>query len=68
MQDISDRVDKEIVTSETLIELERGGEYVRRIDWRHYIDSEVIEDLGKYRSYKGDSLRDLLRAVRNKVR
>ncbi|XP_066900695.1 serine/threonine-protein kinase/endoribonuclease IRE1 isoform X1 [Halyomorpha halys] len=65
-QDISDRIEKESVESEVLIELERGGEVARRDDWRQFIDPEVIEDLGKYRSYRGDSLRDLLRAFRNK--
>lgn len=65
-QDISDRIEKESVESEVLIELERGGEAARRNDWREHIDPEVIEDLGKYRSYRGDSLRDLLRAFRNK--
>lgn len=65
-QDISDRIEKESIESDVLIELERGGEAARRNDWREHIDPEVIEDLGKYRSYRGDSLRDLLRAFRNK--
>lgn len=39
---------------------------VLRGDWRTVIDSEVAEDLRKYRNYRGDSVRDLLRALRNK--
>lgn len=36
-------------------------------DWRAAVDPEVTADLRKYRSYRGDSVRDLLRALRNKV-
>lgn len=32
-----------------------------------HIDHEVAIDLRKYRSYRGESVRDLLRALRNKV-
>jgi serine/threonine-protein kinase/endoribonuclease IRE1 len=35
-------------------------------DWRDHICSEVAMDLRKYRTYKGQSVRDLLRALRNK--
>ena len=40
---------------------------VVRDDWRLHIDVEVATDLRKYRSYRGESVRDLLRALRNKV-
>lgn len=36
-------------------------------DWRAAVDDKVVADLRKYRSYRGDSVRDLLRALRNKV-
>lgn len=36
-------------------------------DWRAAVDPEVTADLRKYRTYRGDSVRDLLRALRNKV-
>ncbi|KAK9500618.1 hypothetical protein O3M35_001853 [Rhynocoris fuscipes] len=66
LQDISDRMEKEDNESEALLNLEKGGECVCNGDWRKLIDPEVVEDLGKYRSYRGDSVRDLLRALRNK--
>lgn len=37
-------------------------------DWRIHIHEEVATDLRKYRSYRGESVRDLLRALRNKVK
>lgn len=68
IQDVSDRIEKTDSESEALLNLEKGGECVYyKGDWRPDIDAEVLEDLGKYRSYRGDSIRDLLRALRNKV-
>ncbi|KAF6202382.1 hypothetical protein GE061_004781 [Apolygus lucorum] len=66
LQDVSDRVEKETVEGTVLQRLEEGGEAVCCGDWKQFIDPEVSEDLGKYRSYRGDSIRDLLRALRNK--
>ncbi|XP_011874492.1 PREDICTED: serine/threonine-protein kinase/endoribonuclease IRE1-like [Vollenhovia emeryi] len=65
-QDISDRVEKDQSNSPALIALETCGERVTGDDWRLYIDLEVATDLRKYRSYRGESVRDLLRALRNK--
>lgn len=67
LQDVSDRVEKEQIDSPALIALETGNERVVRGDWRLFIDAEVATDLRKYRSYRGESVRDLLRALRNKV-
>lgn len=50
-----------------LCALESNGKIVVRGDWRLYIHHEVAKDLRKYRTYKGESVRDLLRAFRNKV-
>lgn len=47
--------------------LEEGAYSVIKDDWRNMIDSEVAQDLRKYRNYRGTSVRDLLRALRNKV-
>lgn len=47
--------------------LERDGIMIVRGDWRRHIDPEVAQDLRKYRSYRGESVRDLMRALRNKV-
>ncbi|XP_035725102.1 serine/threonine-protein kinase/endoribonuclease IRE1-like [Vespa mandarinia] len=65
-QDISDRVEKDQPDSPALLALENGNKRVVRGDWRMHIDHEVAIDLRKYRSYRGESVRDLLRALRNK--
>lgn len=66
-QDVSDRVEKDDHESEVLQALEEGAYNVVKDDWRNMIDSEVAQDLRKYRNYRGTSVRDLLRALRNKV-
>ncbi|KAJ8682778.1 hypothetical protein QAD02_018570 [Eretmocerus hayati] len=65
-QDVSDRVEKDGPESPALQALERGNRSVVQGDWRAHIDVEVAADLRKYRSYRGESVRDLLRALRNK--
>lgn len=67
LKDVSDRLEKESVESVALQLLETGGKDVYGEDWRSCISDEVAADLRKYRSYRGDSVRDLLRAFRNKV-
>ncbi|XP_026677750.1 serine/threonine-protein kinase/endoribonuclease IRE1-like [Diaphorina citri] len=67
LQDVSDRIEKEEVTDPVVLNLERGAHVVTQGDWRLLIDPEVASDLRKYRNYRGESLRDLLRALRNKV-
>lgn len=66
-QDVSDRIEKEDTSSKVLLELEMGNSIVLKGDWRDQIEPEIAEDLRKYRSYRSDSVRDLLRALRNKV-
>lgn len=65
-QDVSDRIEKEPTDSAVVRRLERGGFEVVRGDWRDHITEELQKDLRKYRTYKGHSVRDLLRAMRNK--
>ncbi|XP_043785399.1 serine/threonine-protein kinase/endoribonuclease IRE1 isoform X1 [Apis laboriosa] len=65
-QDVSDRVEKEETNSPALLALEFECNRVVQGDWRLLIDVEVATDLRKYRSYRGESVRDLLRALRNK--
>ncbi|KRT82320.1 hypothetical protein AMK59_3943, partial [Oryctes borbonicus] len=65
-QDVSDRVEKAEMDDVVLRNLEENCENVVKKDWRFHIDDEVASDLRKYRSYKGESVRDLLRALRNK--
>nr|XP_056722531.1 serine/threonine-protein kinase/endoribonuclease IRE2 [Euleptes europaea] len=65
-QDVSDRLEKEPVGGPLLSVLEAGGEVVVRGNWRAQISIPLQTDLRKFRAYKGQSVRDLLRAMRNK--
>ncbi|KAI9201812.1 uncharacterized protein BJ171DRAFT_516596 [Polychytrium aggregatum] len=68
LQDVSDRFESEErdPPSALLKVLERGGTKVIGNDWCRKIDRILLEDLGKYRKYETTSVRDLLRALRNK--
>lgn len=46
--------------------LEAGGCVVVRHNWHRHISVPLQTDLRRFRSYKGTSVRDLLRAMRNK--
>lgn len=46
--------------------LEAGGSAVVRGNWHQHISVPLQTDLRRFRSYKGTSVRDLLRALRNK--
>lgn len=65
-QDVSDRIEKEPLDGPIVRQLERGGRVVVKGDWRDHITVPLQNDLRKFRSYKGGSVRDLLRAMRNK--
>ncbi|XP_076843113.1 serine/threonine-protein kinase/endoribonuclease IRE1 isoform X2 [Brachyhypopomus gauderio] len=65
-QDVSDRIEKEPLDGPIVRQLERGGRAVVKQDWREHITVPLQTDLRKFRSYKGGSVRDLLRAMRNK--
>lgn len=65
-QDVSDRIEKEPPDGAVVRTLERGGLEVVKGDWREHITAELQKDLRKFRTYKGHSVRDLLRALRNK--
>ncbi|KIR32368.1 IRE protein kinase [Cryptococcus deuterogattii MMRL2647] len=66
--DASDRF--EIMQTEppepTLVRLEQGAQSVVGKDWYSRLDKTFTSSLGKYRKYKGGSVRDMLRAMRNK--
>lgn len=66
-QDVSDRVEKDVPQSAVVRQLERTGRNIVKQDWRQVICKTLQEDLRKFRTYKGHSVRDLLRAMRNKV-
>ena len=50
-----------------LVALEAEAVNVVGKDWCSRLDKTFTSSLGKYRKYKGNSVRDLLRAMRNKV-
>lgn len=51
-----------------MLELEKGGEgVIGNEGWHDQIDQEITSELRKYRTYRANSIRDLLRAFRNKV-
>ncbi|XP_019505339.1 PREDICTED: serine/threonine-protein kinase/endoribonuclease IRE2 isoform X1 [Hipposideros armiger] len=65
-QDISDWLEKEPEQGPLVTALEAGGSAVVRGNWREHISVPLQTDLRRFRSYKGTSVRDLLRAMRNK--
>ncbi|KAK2160612.1 hypothetical protein LSH36_129g02047 [Paralvinella palmiformis] len=64
--DVSDRVEKEAPNNYVVCYLEQDGVEVVKYDWRKHICTQLQKDLRKFRTYKGTSVRDLLRAMRNK--
>ncbi|KAG8189962.1 hypothetical protein JTE90_009101 [Oedothorax gibbosus] len=65
-QDTSDRIEKEPYDSPIVKSLEKYNYHIVGLDWREHITIELQNDLRKFRTYKGHSVRDLLRAMRNK--
>ncbi|KAG8513539.1 Serine/threonine-protein kinase/endoribonuclease IRE2 [Galemys pyrenaicus] len=65
-QDVSDWLEKESEQGPLVRALEAGGAAVVRCNWHQHISVPLQTDLRRFRSYKGTSVRDLLRAVRNK--
>lgn len=67
LKDVSDRVEKLDYTVNPLRSLEKNGKLVVRDDWFMHLHEVIRADLRKYRGYFGNSVRDLMRALRNKV-
>ncbi|XP_043945168.1 serine/threonine-protein kinase/endoribonuclease IRE2 [Protopterus annectens] len=65
-QDVSDRIEKEPPDGPIITALETDARDVVKVNWRMHISVPLQTDLRKYRTYKGNSVRDLLRAMRNK--
>nr|XP_020040033.1 serine/threonine-protein kinase/endoribonuclease IRE2 [Castor canadensis] len=65
-QDVSDWLEKESEQGPLVVALEAGGYKVIRDNWYKHISVPLQTDLRRFRSYKGTSVRDLLRAIRNK--
>lgn len=66
-QDVSDRVEKLDYHVDPLKTLEKNSKHITRDDFNLHLDPSITFDLRKYRTYQGSSVRDLLRALRNKV-
>ncbi|MFH4979412.1 hypothetical protein AB6A40_006121 [Gnathostoma spinigerum] len=64
--DVSDRIEKESEMDIIVRRLEKNNRGVVANNWRQVICPALAEDLRKFRTYKGTSVRDLLRAMRNK--
>uniref|UniRef100_A0A1I7UR29 non-specific serine/threonine protein kinase n=1 Tax=Caenorhabditis tropicalis TaxID=1561998 RepID=A0A1I7UR29_9PELO len=64
--DVSDRVEKEDDHSPVVRRLEAEARTICCGGWREKICEALREDLRKFRTYKTTSVRDLLRAMRNK--
>ena len=66
-QDVSDRVEKDSSDSAVVQSLERFAHDVVRGNWKLHVEEVVMQDLKRHRTYQSRSVRDLLRALRNKV-
>ncbi|KAJ1544763.1 bifunctional endoribonuclease/protein kinase ire1, partial [Nowakowskiella sp. JEL0078] len=68
LQDASDRfeIEERDPPSSLLRILERNNTRIIGHDWQKRVDRFLLENLGKYRKYDGATIRDLLRALRNK--
>ncbi len=69
LRDTSDRVELEDreTDSDLLKALESIGQVVLGGKWDEKMEPAFITNLGHYRRYKFDSVRDLLRVIRNKL-
>ncbi|KRZ03121.1 Serine/threonine-protein kinase/endoribonuclease ire-1 [Trichinella zimbabwensis] len=64
--DVSDRVEKETSQCELVQHLEHRSSVIVNRDWRQCICPLLQADLRRFRTYRGGSVCDLLRAMRNK--
>lgn len=65
-QDVSDQVESSNIPG-TEHPIEYGARKVIRGDWRAHVCSVVAGDLRTRRTYRGERMAHLLRAIRNKV-
>lgn len=66
LTEFSDRLEKESANSDLVLALERGANVAINRRWEKRLDSELLDEIGKYRKYDVLSVRDLLRLIRNK--
>lgn len=69
LRDVSDRVELEDreVYSDILKALENIGPVALGGNWDEKMETKFIDNIGHYRRYKFNSIRDLLRVIRNKL-
>lgn len=69
LRDVSDRVELEDreMESELLEALEGSRVAAFGGKWGEKLDAALIADMGRYRRYRFDCVRDLLRVIRNKL-
>lgn len=69
LRDASDRVELENREegSQLLAALESTAAVTLNGRWDEKLDSIFLDNIGRYRRYKFDSIRDLLRVIRNKL-
>ena len=69
LHDASDRVELEDreTDSNILKALESVGSVAIGTKWNEKLEPQFIDNIGRYRRYKYDSVRDLLRVMRNKL-
>lgn len=69
LRDVSDRIELEDRenASELLEALENTGKSSLDGKWDEKMETTFINDIGRFRRYRYDSVRDLLRVVRNKL-
>uniref|UniRef100_A0A6G3MEP5 Serine/threonine-protein kinase/endoribonuclease IRE2 (Trinotate prediction) n=1 Tax=Henneguya salminicola TaxID=69463 RepID=A0A6G3MEP5_HENSL len=54
-------------TNKSVRVLEKDNLFVLRGSWVFHIHSFILKDISSYRKYCGSSVRDLVRAIRNKM-
>ena len=69
LRDVSDRVELEDRENESnlLSELESIAPLALNGNWDQKMEAVFIDNIGHFRRYKFDSVRDLLRVIRNKL-
>eukprot|EP01038_Epipyxis_sp_PR26KG_P006944 gene6944-9498_t len=64
--EFSDRLEQESADSHLMLMIESNAMSIVGSRWDRKLDSLLLEDMGKYRKYDANSVRDLLRVIRNK--
>lgn len=69
LRDVSDRIELEDreSASDLLEALENTGKAALDGKWDERMEPAFINDIGRFRRYRYDSVRDLLRVIRNKL-